>query len=229
MHGRWRWIIRTAVAAGTAVTVYFLPLFHVVSLEQAGQRKADEAFDPADFVDRFWTERLVPATDRAVNATELVEAIERDADSARQRYGRTVGLSSVYYYFVFGTGRVVCIEEAYVGLSLRDDQDEVEVLLARGNIFGNAVRDGTGLLDVNDFSNSQDFNALSSGINRRIEERVLPALRKNAAVGDTIRFAGCAEIVDEGIDLEPLRIVPFVVEEQEKTEATEEDSSGRKN
>ncbi len=84
--------------------------------------------------------------------------------------------------------------------------------LETGNIFGNAVRDGTGLLNVNDFPNSQDFNALSSEINRRIEQQVLPALRKAAAVGATVRFAGCAEIVDEDTDLHPLRIVPFIVE-----------------
>ena len=33
------------------------------------------------------------------------------------------------------------------------------MLIETGHIFGNAVRDGTGLLDVNDYPNSQEFNA----------------------------------------------------------------------
>jgi predicted lipoprotein len=121
-------------------------------------------------------------------------------------------LGSVYYYFVAGAGRVVSVERDSVGLSLRDDQPEAQLSLATGNIFGNAVRDGTGLLDVNEFANSQDFNALSAEINRRIEEQVLPALRKRAAVGAQVRFVGCAEIVDEAADLHPLRVVPIVAE-----------------
>lgn len=215
-------IFWAAVAAGTAGFVYFVPLFHVIPLDQTGQRTADAAFDASAFVERFWTERLVPGATRAVDVAELVSAIERDPESARQKYGRSVGLGSVYYYFVTGTGRVVSVEKDSVGLALRDNQDEVQVSLATGNIFGNAVRDGTGLLDVNDFANSQDFNALSSEINRRIEEQVLPALRNDATVGAKVRFVGCAEIVDEDADLHPLRVVPFVVEEQQAAEATEE-------
>jgi predicted lipoprotein len=122
-----------------------------------------------------------------------------------------VGLGSVYYYFIKGTGRIVSVEKDFVGLSLRDDQPAVQISLATGNIFGNAVRDGTGLLDVNEFANSQDFNAVSSEINRRIEEQVLPDLRQRAAIGAGVRFVGCVEIIEE-TDLRPLRIVPFIVE-----------------
>jgi predicted lipoprotein len=210
MRGQRRLIIGTTVAASTAMLTYFLPLFHVVPLNDTGQHSAS---DPAAFVDRFWTEELIPGAAQAVDATGLVAALREDRQSAREAHGRSVGLGGVYYYFVTGIGRVVSVEKNSVGLALRDGEDEVEVLLETGNIFGNAVRDGTGLLDVNDFPNSQDFNALSSEINRRIEEQVLPALR-TVAVGASIRFVGCAEIMDEATDLHPLRVVPFVVEVQ---------------
>jgi predicted lipoprotein len=200
------------VAALLAVALYFFPLFHIVPINQAEQHTDDAPFDPVAFVDRFWSDQLIPAAARAVDATELVAAVARDRQSARRTYGRSVGLGGVYYYFVAGAGRVASIEKDSVGLSLRDDQHEVQVSLATGNIFGNVVRDGTGLLDVNNFANSQDFNALSSEINRRIEEQVLPDLRKRAAVGAKVRFVGCVEIIDEQTDLRPLRVVPFVVE-----------------
>ena len=41
---------------------------------------------------------------------------------------------------------------------------------------------------------------------------VLPKLRQKATVGSTIRFVGCAQITDEGTDLSPLRVVPFIGE-----------------
>jgi len=211
-RGRRRLIIGATVAAGTAVLLYFLPLFHVVPLDQAGTRADAVAFDPAAFVDRFWAERLIPGAARAVDASELLAAVQQDHQAARRTHGRSVGLGGGYYYFIAGAGCVVSVERNSVGLSLRDGQTQVQVSLETGNIFGNAVRDGTGLLNVNDFPNSQDFNALSSEINRRIEQHVLPALRKRAAVGTTVRFVGCAEVVDEDTDLHPLRIVPFIVE-----------------
>jgi predicted lipoprotein len=196
---------------GASVLVYFLPLFNVVPLRQAGPRAAAAAFDPAAVVDRFWTERLIPGAARAIDAADLVAAMHQDRESARRAYGRRVGLGGAnYYYFVAGTGRVVSVGKDSVGLSLRDGQPDVQVALETGNVFGNAVRDGTGLLNVNDFPNSQDFNALSSQINRRIEQQVLPELRKRAAVGARVRFVGCAEVMDEDTDLHPLRVVPFI-------------------
>jgi predicted lipoprotein len=212
MRGKRRWIIAAAAGAATVVLLYFFPLFHVVPLSET--RPAEAAFEAAAYVDRFWSERLIPGAARAVDAEELFAAIGRDRQSARRTYGRSVGLGSVYYYFVKGTGRIVSVEKDFVGLSLRDDQPEVQVSLATGNIFGNAVRDGTGLLNVNDFANSQDFNALSSELNRRIEEQVLPDLRERAAIGVNVRFVGCAEIMDDEADLHPLHVVPIVAEVQ---------------
>ena len=210
-RGRRQLIIGTAVAAGTPVLVYFLPLFHVVPLRQDGPRRAGAAFDPVAYVDRFWAERLIPGAARAVDAAELVAAVQEDRESARRKHGRSVGLGGVYTYFVKGTGRVVSVEKDAVSLALDDGQSQVQVSLQAGNIFGNAVRDGTGLLNVNDFLNSRDFNALSSELNRRIEQQVLPELRKRGEAGTTLRFVGCAEIMDEDTDLHPLRIVPFIV------------------
>ncbi|MCU0978376.1 MAG: DUF2291 domain-containing protein [Pirellulaceae bacterium] len=212
MRRRRQWIIVAVVAVATAVLLYFLPLFHVVPLDQARQRSEGKAIDPAAFVDRFWTERLIPGATQAVDAAELVTAIGQDRKSAWRAHGRSVGVGGAYYYFVAGTGRVISVEQDSVRLSLRDGQPLLQVSLEAGKIFGNAVRDGTGLLSINDFPNSQDFNALSSEINLRIEQQVLPALRKQARVGATVHFVGCAEIVDEDTDLDPLRIVPFLVE-----------------
>ena len=79
-------------------------------------------------------------------------------------------------------------------------------------LFGNAIRDGTGLLNVNDYPNSQDFNAISEALNHFVETRVQPQLREIAKVGATIRFVGCAEVNDESTDLKPLRVVPVLAE-----------------
>ena len=217
MRGRRQWIIVASIAVAAAVLLYFLPLFHVVPLDivpldRAEQSAAEKSLDPVALVDRFWNERWTSGAARAVDAVELLALLQQDRNSARRTHGRSVGVGGAYYYSVVGTGRVTSVEKDSVRLSLRDGQPQVEVALETGKIFGNAVRDGTGLWNVNDFANSQDFNALSSELNHRIEQQVLPALRTKATVGATVRFVGCAEIMDEETDLHPLRIVPFIVE-----------------
>jgi predicted lipoprotein len=214
MRGLRRLIIGATIAAGIAVLLYFVPLFHIVPLNQAGPHAANATFDPVSFVDKFWTERLIPAASKAVDAAQLVAAVQQDPEAARQAHGHSVGLGSTYCYLVSGTGRVVSLEKDSVRLSLLVGKRQVQVLLQTGNIFGNVVRDGTGLLNVNSFANSQDFNALSAEINRRIEQQVLPQLRKRAVVGVSIHFVGCTEITEEDSDLQPLRVVPLLVEVQ---------------
>jgi hypothetical protein len=54
------------------------------------------------------------------------------------------------------------------------------------------IRDGCGLLDVNQAPGLAEFNALSAELNRLVEARVQPALR-STSVGATLTFAGCAE------------------------------------
>lgn len=197
--------------------LFWLPLFHVVPLRHAGATQqgpsANQAtFEAATFVDQFWTERLIPASVSAVDASKLIAAIDNDRQSARKTYGHQVGLGNVHYYFIAGIGRVVSAEKNSIGLSFEENQSSIQVSLEAGNIFGNSVRDGTGLLDINQFANSQDFNAVSAEINRRIEREVLPSLREKGVIGAKVRFVGCAEITDEELDLHPLRVVPFIVE-----------------
>jgi predicted lipoprotein len=196
------------LVGGIAVLCYFVRPFHIVPLSKV---VPPQKFDAVAFVDGFWKDKLIPAAERAVPAAELAAAVEKDPEAARKKYGRSLGMSGSYCYFVGGTGRVVVVEKNLVVVSVSDSQPRLQVALKTGKIFGNAVRDGTGLLNVNDFANSQDFNGLSAALNDRIEREVLPALQNRAVSGATVQFAGCAEIKDEDSDLHPLRVVPFLV------------------
>jgi predicted lipoprotein len=153
-----------------------------------------------------------PTTAITGGARTLSAALRQNPESALAQYGRRLGLSRTHYCLISDTGRVVALSPGTVALAFNSSDPAPAVLLESGPIFGNAVRDGTGLLDVSQYPNSQDFNAISSEINQRIERLVLPALRTQAVLGATLRFAGCAEITDLESDSHPLRVVPFLVE-----------------
>ena len=201
------WLIAIVITAGVC---WRFPLFHVVSLRQAQQEKAAGTFNPKEVAEKFWSERLLKSLDQAVKAEVLLPAIQADAAVARKKFSRSIGVSESYTYFVSGIGRVLAVSDDEISLVVTTGATNAEVALQVGLVFGNAVRDGTGLLSGNDYPNSQDFNAISETLNRIIEERVQPKLRALAKVGVTIRFTGCAEVNDESLDLKPLKLVPIV-------------------
>lgn len=197
-----------------AVLCWVFPLFHIVPLKTAMAEKAAATFDATQFAENFWTNQLLPASGKAVNADVLLAAIQTDAAVAKKKFSRSVGLSDSYFYFLSGAGRVVKISDDEILLAVTPGSTNVEISLQTGLIFGDAVRDGTGLLNVNDYPNSQDFNDISAALNHLVETRVLPPLQQSAKPGATISFTGCAEVDDESTDLKPLKVIPI----QTKTE-----------
>jgi len=201
------WAIGILLAAGLC---WLFPPFHVLPLRKAQNAQKLAAFDAAAFAREFWQKKLLPATDRATPATELLAALANDPGAARQRFGRSPGLSGTSYFFVKGSGVVAATEKETIQITLEvPSQPTVELLT--GLLFGNIVRDGTGLLNISDFPNSQDFNAISTELNRIVETQVVPALRARAAVGNAIRFTGCCEL-EEGPAPKVLQVIPVKVE-----------------
>lgn len=200
-----------AVVALAGVCRVF-PLFRVVPLERAMKEKAAGVFQPVAFAEKFWSERLLKSLETAVKAELLLPAIRADVSGARKKFSHNVGVTESYTYFISGTGRVLAVSDEEISLTITPGTTNAEVALQAGLLFGNAVRDGTGLLSVNDYPNSQDFNAISEALNQLVETRVQPKLRGIAQVGATIRFAGCAEVNDESTDLKPLKVVPVQAE-----------------
>lgn len=201
-----RWIIVIVAIAGIC---WRFPLFHVVTTKAATAEKVAAAFNATQFTETFWTNQLLAALDKTVKADVLLPALQSDAASAKKKFSRSVGLSDGYFYFISGSGRVVAVSDDEILLAITDGNTNAEVSLQTGLIFGNALRDGTGLLNASDYPNSQDFNDISAALNHLVETRVLPELHEKAKVGTKISFVGCAEVDDESTDLKPLKVIPI--------------------
>ena len=194
---------------GVCLGLYFLPLFHIVPLKEAREQSAAAAFDAVAFVEDFWNEKLSKGVPDAVDANELLAAFGNDRTKAAARYGHRLGLSGNASYFVSGSGEITAKDRGTVQITLKEGG---MVTINTGPVFGNAIRDGSGLLDVSEFPNSQDFNALSSEINRRVEEDVFPVLKEKAVVGVKVRFHGGVDIADSQTEISPLNLVPVMIE-----------------
>jgi predicted lipoprotein len=201
-------LILTVVFAGVC---WAFPPIHFHSLKAARQSRADAQFDAKDFVATFWDKTLLPATANAADAAKVVDAITRNPEKVRERFGRTVGVNSSYFLFLRGSARVVTAETDSIGLSVKPDGSEPDIAVPIDFVFGNAVRDATGLLDSSKYPNAQEFNDISAQLNDVVEKRVLPEFQRVAKVGRRVEFSGCVEVSDETTGLKPLKLVPIVV------------------
>jgi predicted lipoprotein len=158
-----------------------------------------------DYADELWNDRLPNAFGNAVDVAELFEAVDRDPGQARSRFGRQVGLGGACFLFVRGSGHVEEVSADYCTLKIGGRSRRARIRI--GVVVGNAVRDSTGLIDVNQFANSQDFNNLSVELNQRVETHVIAPARKRLRVGVRVGFVGCARVSDDR-DFDPLSLVP---------------------
>jgi predicted lipoprotein len=212
------------IAAVLAVLLYFFPLFRVVPLTPkstapistpvatSGAARTPDAFDATLAAAKFWHTDLPTAHGRAVELAKLAPAIRTNADAAKTQFAKAAGLGAAYF-FLRGSAKVVAREKNILRLAPAGAESEI-VVIRLGPVFGNTVRDGCGLLDVNAFPGLQEFNDLSAALNTLVEKNVLPLLREKAVVGATVNFVGCAEAPENAADAgEPLlTIVPVRVE-----------------
>jgi len=185
------WPVLGAVVLGSGLLVAYPP-FRLASQKATAAgaaATAATAFDPAAFVADFWTGRLQPAAAQARSLEPLLADLRRDPAAALQAHGHRVGLGNAAYYFARGTGRVTAVERSRLLVEI----DGALVAIRTGPVFGNVIRDGCGLLEVNQVPGLAEFNALSAELNRLVEEKVQPPLKTGIAVGATLSFAGCAE------------------------------------
>ena len=199
------------VVAVFAVLYAVFPPFHVRSLKVVREAQQSKQFNPIEFAAEFWNRSLLPAAEQAADASNVLDEINSDPKSAREQFGRTVGVGSSFFLFLRGDGRVVSADENHIGLTLKPYGDEAQIMIELGFVFGNAVRDATGLVKASNYPNAQEFNDISAALNSLVEINVLPQLQQIAKVGSRIHFVGCAEVGDEDMELKPLKLVPILV------------------
>jgi len=76
------WLILIVVTAGIC---WRFPLFYVVSLKRATEEKAAATFNPTEFAEKFWNERLLKSLDQAAKADELFLAIQSSPADAKKK------------------------------------------------------------------------------------------------------------------------------------------------
>lgn len=212
---RRRFIVCASMLIAGGIICWTFPLFHIRLLSEgatdvrepsATLRNSGPA-DPIAYVSGFWDGPLRTGDGRT-EITQLWEAFDADTAEARSQYGRQAGLGGAWYFCVRGQGTIETVEKNRVVLSITNSPRRA--CLELRVIVGNTVREAVGV-NASDFANSQDFNAVSSELNRRIEQEVIAPNRPLLKPGVVVQFVGCAKIGGKsGVD--PLCLIPIRLE-----------------
>ena len=108
-----------------------------------------------------------------------------------------------------GEGVVDSVGEESLLVNIGDDK---KIQLATSFIFGNAVRDASGAVNIDDFINMTDFNNVSVALNKLVKDEIAGELKSPAKPGMKLGFAGAFEINEENTDINSIRVIPVSVE-----------------
>jgi len=178
-------------------------------LDEVKASKAATEFNAAKYAQTFWSSKLMPDLNKAIDLPQLTSMLSNDATRTFDSYSHALGIGNLRYFLVKGKGTITSINEDDIAVSL--DSSKQSITVATEYIFGNAVRDATGLININEFNNTMDFNNISAELNKIIREKVLPPFKQQAKKGDRIAFTGAIELNKEHLDLSNIEVMPVRV------------------
>lgn len=166
------------------------------------------AFDAKSYVDEIWSINLLPAYDSSTDIIVLLDALKKNPESGFTQKGQALGIGNIGYFKAQGEGTVLSVNENNVLLKVGGQIIEIETEF----IFGNAVRDASGLIKVNDYDETADFNSISESINDKIRKEVIPDFRQEVEKGSSVNFKGAIELNKAHLKLSQPEVIPVTLQ-----------------
>jgi predicted lipoprotein len=178
------------------------------SLDEKLAEGKEVVFDAKSFVDGIWKTNLLVVYDSATEITTLLDELKKNPESTFEQKAQALGIGNIGYFKVKGEGTVLSVNENNVLVQVENQVIEIETEF----IFGNAVRDASGLIKVNDYDETSDFNSISESINDKIREEVVPDFRAKVEKGNKVKFKGALELNKAHLNLSQPEIIPVSIQ-----------------
>ena len=168
----------------------------------------NEKFDAVAFSKKLWEEKLPAKLDSSVELTTFIKAAQANPADAFSEYTNALGIGNYRYALIKVEGVVTNIYDDDITLQIKLADSLMSAKIATEFIYGNAIRDASGLVDVKDFPNTMDLNNISEELNKVVRNTVLPPFKSAVKKGDKVLVTGAIEIHKEHIKWNELEIIP---------------------
>jgi predicted lipoprotein len=181
---------------------------YVTKLSEVKNASKAATFDAVAYARNF-LHKTVPANkNKAIDLPTLCQLLATSPRKAFS-YSHAQNNGNTRFFMVKGEGDIIKLdaENAYLGVA----GVTPKVLLATEYIIGNAARDGSGLISVDEFTTTMDMNNVSEELNKLIRTQVLPPFKSAAKQGDHVLFTGCMELQQNKPVPDSIEIIPLVL------------------
>ncbi|RAI89928.1 DUF2291 domain-containing protein [Algoriphagus yeomjeoni] len=200
-----------AIKYGIGVVALALVGYNSIYIQPLDQKLAENqqtVFNAKAYVDGIWNQDLAKAYQDCSDISQLIDSFNQDVNSTFEKNSHALGIGNIGYFRVKGEGIVSAVNENNVLLQVGSSRIEIETEF----IFGNALRDASGLVKINDYEDTADFNSISEAMNDRIRQEVIPSFRSKVKEGDSVKFEGAIELNKVHLNLDQLEVIPFTLQ-----------------
>ena len=172
---------------------------------------ADGQFDAAGFTAKLWTDKLPAKLDSAIDLAAFISAVQANRDEAFARYSNALAIGNYRYSLVKLRGAVTAIHEDDMIVQVPHADSLLKVKLVTEYVYGNALRDASGLVDIKSISDPAALNDISAAFNKMVRTTVLPAFKKQLQPGQQVEVTGAVQLNKEHPRFDALELIPVRV------------------
>lgn len=183
--------------------------FYIKKLSDVKAASVAGKFDAEKYSATFWKQKLIPDLGKAIDINRLTNLLKSNPGNTFDTYSHALGIGNLKYFLVKGEGKITSVDDNDVSALIKTTTGQNAIKIATEFVYGNAVRDASGLINMNDFDNTMDFNNISAGINKIIRTKVLPAFKADAKTGEVVQFVGAIELNQKHLDLNDIEVTPI--------------------
>jgi predicted lipoprotein len=206
---------KKVIQYGISAVLFVLIIINSIYIRKLSDIKAEMSgneFDASLYALEYWEQGIIPAINNAIDFAELMNLLERNPDQAFSDHSHALGIGNIRYFMVKGDGKVVSVNENNVTLAIQTGDKQTEVQLETEFVYGNAIRDAVGAINLAEFPNTMHLNQVSAEVNKIIRQQVIPPFLKQVKNNSCVKFAGAIELNQKYLDLNSIEIIPVSIE-----------------
>jgi predicted lipoprotein len=202
------WLRLIFILLGLTVVVVAFASTKVVSIAAADAASGDK-FSPAKFAEDNYSSKIVPKIEsEAIDLTTLLAKLAGGAD--KSTLGHSSGKDSAYAFPITVTAVAGDPTPPVIQLAVDGLPDKTVVVMQIGPaVNGTAIRDVSGTISFNQFTNQLEYQAVATELNNQVKESVLSKLDAQSLKGKTLKITGAFLL---GSNPQFISIVPIKVE-----------------
>lgn len=168
-----------------------------------------KSFDAEKYARDFYTNKLIPRFDSGMEIGQLLIELKENPQKAFDNYSHALDIGNIRYFLVHGEGRITTKSEDAIGVLLSNDSGKHNIKITTEFVFGNAIRDASGLIRLDEFTNTTELNSVSESINQIVRKEVLPHFKAMAVTGRVVKFSGAMELNQAHVRIDSVEVVPI--------------------